>query len=1293
MIQQITPAFLQFPWKDAYFRAKPILKYCLPILGSIWMLGLAARPTSPSLFPENPDANTGILSDTTIEANICDGDTYLFDGQLLDMPGEYSATYVGSDGADSTVTLHLFVLPVSMTTLEATICAGEAYPFDGQELDQSGTYSATYVAENGCDSIVTLHLDVLPPVNTLLSASICEGSGYTFQGDILTETGVYSIVLPAGTGCDSIVTLNLNVVAFFEVSVAASICDGDTYVFGNDTLKEAGVYVDSLTAHGGCDSIVTLTLGLLPISTTHWTAGICEGSSYVFEGETLTDEGVYIAQYQGVNGCDSMIILDLSVVPFFDIQLESSICANEVYVFGNDTLDAPGTYTNAYTAVGGCDSIVTLTLTVLPTSSGTDGATICFGGVYEYNGEPLTDAGDYTFHFTGENGCDSTVIFTLNVLPAIGSTLEASICEGDTYDFSGLSLADAGVYEAILTAENGCDSIVTLTLTVLPTHETSLSASICDGDAYDYNGESLTDAGTYTFVYTGENGCDSTVTLVLTVNPVQHTDLQASICEGDSYQFDGILLSDAGTYNATYLSENGCDSTVTLVLEILPLQNTAIEATICANETYDFNGESLNTAGTYTAVLTAENGCDSTVVLTLSVLPVQNTSIPATICDGDSYAYGGVLLTTAGDFDFVFVGENGCDSTVTISLTVLPVAQTNLEATICAGGSYDYNGEILTDAGDYLYTYTGENGCDSVVTLSLHVLPLLSSETAVSLCAGGSYVFNGDTISVSGVYSHVSTGSNGCDSTAVLILEFVNEFNTFLDASICDGESYIFGNDTLTDSGIYTYLFTAQGGCDSVLTLTITVLPLSGSTTDAVICDGESYDFNGQSLSVEGTYTAILTGVNGCDSTAVLNLIVLPTQSTSIEASICANETYNFNGMALSDPGTYTIILESENGCDSTVTLTLDVLPVQGSNLSATICSNQSYDFNGESLMQTGVYTAVLEGANGCDSTVTLELNVLPIAESAFAASVCNGEPFEYNNQVLTESGEYQFVYEGAAANGCDSVETLFLTIFPAIPPTTVSATICVGGFYNFYGMILTAAGIYTADLSSSVGCDSTIILQLSVAPVFVTPISATICAGDSYLFDGQNLTNAGVYMAFLQSVAGCDSTVVLTLSVNTVNTNVSQQGGTLTAAATNATYQWINCANNQNIPGATGNSFTPTVTGNYAVAVTQNGCTATSTCVFVQVVSVQELLNDQAWNVQPNPANSSTRVVFEEATSQDLWLEIRDLAGRLLHSQSVGAGTKSLDLELGNMPDGILVIRLASEQAVASKRLMKAGR
>lgn len=1233
--------------------------------------------------------------DTTLSATICANETYFFNGQVLNNAGTYTAVLEASDGSDSTVTLVLAVLPLPEGSVTATICQGEVYEFNGEVYSQPGNYSVTLTGAgaNGCDSIVRLKLNVLPVAITKINAGICEGTGYLFQGDVLTESGQYSVILTGSAGCDSIVQLQLNVVSFFNTPRSASICKGETFAFDGNLLSDAGVYVDSLKAIGGCDSIVTLTLTVLPVPETTLSVGICEGTSYLFQGDLFSISGQYTYTFTAANGCDSLVTLDLNVVSLFETTAEVSICDGETYGFGTEELTEAGVYTNTFIAIGGCDSIVTLTLTVLPTQMVAIQKSICDGESFEYAGTLLTDPGLYQYVFTGANGCDSTVMLTLTVLEVPNTVIEASICDGNAYELNGETYTEEGVYEQTFSAANGCDSIVSLVLIVRPLSESQLAVTLCNGETYDFNGVILEESGVYSQALPGFNGCDSTVTLTLNVLPVLEATLNVSICAGEAYEFDGNVLVDAGTYTAVFAGTNDCDSTVTLNLEVLPTQSTSLEATICAGETYTFGDSLLTDAGTYSEVFEGINGCDSTVTLVLNVLPTQSTTIPVSICAGEGYPYQGQLLVDEGAYTFELTGANGCDSTVTIQLSLLPISTTSIVATICAGAAYDYNGELLTEQGAYEFPYVAANGCDSIVTVSLTVLPVSTTNLSVTQCAGSSYSFNGQILSDSGIYTAVETAANGCDSTIILQLNFVMEFVTELEASICAGETYNFNGEILNDSGLYTNTFSAAGGCDSLVTLSLTVLSPNQSNVSVTICAGETYAFNGDILSDSGIYTATLTGANGCDSVVVLNLNILPTQSSALDVTTCANQPYAFNGLSLGQSGNYTAVLTSVNGCDSTVTLHLTVLPIVSTNANTTICDGETLVFNGQDLTETGTYSGTFEAANGCDSLVTLQLTVLPLAQSGTAAIVCEGQPYEFNGEVLTQSGTYMFNFPGAGANGCDSVVTLYLTIFPLIPPTNLTETICSGEVYMFDGQVLTTSGTYTAELASATGCDSLVVLQLTVLQSSSTTINASICQGGSYSFEGQTLTDPGTYTVSYNNVNGCDSNILLILQVIVVNTNVTVQGGTLTAQATNAQFQWIDCATNQAIAGATSSSFTPTVSGMYAVIVTDAiGCTGQSDCKTVQVVSVGEPWSQADWRLQPNPATQTAVVMLSEALEADLQVEIYDAAGRLLRQLNTGAGTLQIELDLTDLPEGMLLVRLASERGTTAKLLMKAG-
>ncbi len=169
--------------------------------------------------------------------------------------------------------------------------------------------------------------------------------------------------------------------------------------------------------------------------------------------------------------------------------------------------------------------------------------------------------------------------------------------------------------------------------------------------------------------------------------------------------------------------------------------------------------------------------------------------------------------------------------------------------------------------------------------------------------------------------------------------------------AICQGESY----EGYTETGIYTDTFTASNGCDSTRVLSLTVLPPAMSSEEASICQGESYE----GYTAAGVYTDTFTAANGCDSTRLLRLTVLPAFSTLINRTICAGEDYE----GYTETGTYTDTLAAANGCDSIRILNLVVvLPIDTVRIEQLTCDSA----------EVGVFTLNLASQDGCDSTVVI---------------------------------------------------------------------------------------------------------------------------------------------------------------------------------------------------------------------------------------------------------------------------------------------------------------------------------
>jgi hypothetical protein len=198
------------------------------------------------------------------------------------------------------------------------------------QLTQSGTYTDTLQGSNGCDSIITLNLTVSNVLAGSFSWALCSGTSYNFNGDELTQAGSYTDTLQTVGGCDSIITLTLTLNNSSKKDLSDTICAGDIYLFGNNSITIAGTYTDTLQTIYGCDSLVTLTLvvNALPqptiaknadtlttqaFATTQWLENDSAISGATTQSLIFTHAGNYSVLVTDENGCsDTSAIMNVN---------------------------------------------------------------------------------------------------------------------------------------------------------------------------------------------------------------------------------------------------------------------------------------------------------------------------------------------------------------------------------------------------------------------------------------------------------------------------------------------------------------------------------------------------------------------------------------------------------------------------------------------------------------------------------------------------------------------------------------------------------------------------------------------------------------------------------------------------------------------------------------------------------------------------------------------------------------------------------------------------------------------
>lgn len=305
-------------------------------------------------------------------------------------------------------------------------------------------------------------------------------------------------------------------------------------------------------------------------------------------------------------------------------------------------------------------------------------------------------------------------------------TVFATTCAGVPYYCGTVSVSDSGWHTIALQSKQGCDSTIHLHLTIYPQSYTdTIWAHVCDGAMYNEHGFNENIAGTYRRGFGGINDCDTVLVLYLTADNSKYDTIRASICEGDVYEEFGFNENSSGIYTHIATGISGCDSVTVLDLTVNPVYNDTIYDSVCINQTYTEHGFIADTTGFYVQHLHSAQGCDSIITLHLTVMPAYDDTIITSICSNETYGDYGFSETEAGVYHQYLQTSFGCDSTITLILSVDSAYFDTIRAEIYKGDTYKGFGFTESEKGFYTQAYQTVHGCDSLIVLDLKVLVLL----------------------------------------------------------------------------------------------------------------------------------------------------------------------------------------------------------------------------------------------------------------------------------------------------------------------------------------------------------------------------------------------------------------------------------------------------------------------------------------------------------------------------------------------------------------------------------------
>jgi hypothetical protein len=354
-------------------------------------------------------------------------------------------------------------------------------------------------------------------------------------------------------------------------------------------------------------------------SVTYNKHGFSVNSSSLVVGENVITRLFYA---QSATECDTLKTLRLTMHPSGVYQYNDTICEGEVYnsgAFAGKNLVIPGYYDAQLTSSCGCDSVVRLNLVVLPAVSAIE-VSICEGDTYQLGSQQLTAAGIYRDTLVNSRGCDSIITLTLSVIPRYYVESQV-VCEGTQVQWIDTILTTTGRYERVYPTNNGCDSIVVMNFTVLPS-EVEVYDTICLGEQYIFNDTILSEEGTYVRTFQNMLRCDSIVHLHLSVQVPEPTVENDYICEGELYSGYGhsrITITQDTMLVQRFSYPDRCDSLVHVYVDFIERIEIDTTVVIAQGDIYEFGEQTLSKAGNYREVFVSTAGCDSIVNLTLTV--------------------------------------------------------------------------------------------------------------------------------------------------------------------------------------------------------------------------------------------------------------------------------------------------------------------------------------------------------------------------------------------------------------------------------------------------------------------------------------------------------------------------------------------------------------------------------------------------------------------------------------------------------------------------------------------------
>jgi len=483
-------------------------------------------------------------------------------------------------------------------------------------------------------------------------------------------------------------------------------------------------------------------------------------------------------------------------------------------------------------------------------------------------------------------------------------------------------------------------------------------------------------------------------------------------------------------------------------------------------------------------------------------------------------------------------------------------------------------------------------------------------------------------------------------------------------------------NSTSSNNGTLNNFGLSGSTSNWVAGASLTSAPDSDSTFAVEACGSYSSP-GGQFITSSQTLTETITNSFGCDSAITIDVTIKQISFTRDTIEAC-DSFRSVQGTLYTSTNIFTETFTNDAGCDSIVQTFLTVGNSTRDTLDIATCYSYTSP-NGTTWNTSGTYTESLISKEGCDSILVINLTISDSSTSVIYDTACVLYTSAASQTYYT-SGTYREKLVNSA--GCDSIVTLHLVI-NSTTDSTITTTACDSFSSESGANTWFSSGRYSELFSDRNTCDSTVLYVLTINQSSSSSISYNECAPITSP-GGTLLTTSGIYTDVLTNTQGCDSTITLDVTITDNMPVASKNGDTLEVNLLGLSYQWVDCENmNRPIPLAMSHQFVPTKSGEYAVVVSQNNCKDTSNCVLYPRTARTNTIATLNYRLTPNPAQDYFQISTE---SRPYHYIVRSTSGEIA---KMGEANSTERIRTTDLANGVYTVEVKTDQGIATLRLV----